>query len=172
MQQKDYTKVNKMDSKNLNLLGIIAIIGAVLLVVGVFMTWLSNDFATYSGWKVFNNEDGIKDAIKYGYVPILALVCGIISLVLMIVPTVMNVDKFKQINDILGIIALILAIVVIILGLLWYTQSIDVVSIFGLKYTAKLTELYSVGTGFWLTIVGAVITAVGGLMPIVKNKLL
>lgn len=161
-----------MDSKNLNLLGIIAIIGAVLLVVGVFMTWLSNDFATYSGMNVFNNEVNIKDAIGYGYCPILALICGIISLVLMIVPTVMNVDKFKKINDILGIIALILSIVVIIVGLLWYTQTIDIVSIFGLKYTAKLTELYTIGTGFWLTLVGAVITAVGGLMPIVKNKLL
>ena len=32
-----------MDMKNMNLLGIIALVGAVILIVGVFLTWLSVD---------------------------------------------------------------------------------------------------------------------------------
>ena len=158
-----------MDYKNLNLLGIIAIIGAVLLIVGVFMDWMSSDLASYTGWEIFNDEDNIQDLIDYGYCPIVALICGIISLILMIVPTVMNVDKFKKINDVLGLIALVLSIVVIIVGLLWYLQSWDVNLL--LKVVTYHMSDYA-STGFWLTLVGAVITAVGGLMPIIKDKLL
>ncbi|MBQ4368535.1 MAG: hypothetical protein II805_02030 [Candidatus Methanomethylophilus sp.] len=154
-----------MDMKNMNLLGIIAIIGAVILIVGVFLTWLSIGDATASGWKVYTDA---KDSdLKYTFVPLLALICGIISLVLMIVPTFMNVDKFKQINVILGLIALILAIVVVICGILFYTQSWTA---FGV--TIKLTDIYKIGIGFWLVLIGGIITMVGGLMPIIKEKLM
>lgn len=154
-----------MDMKNMNLLGIIAIIGAVILIVGVFLTWLSIGDATASGWKVYTDA---KDSdMKYTFVPLVALICGIISLVLMIVPTFMNVDKFKQINVILGLIALILAIVVVICGILFYTQSWTA---FGV--TIKLTDIYKIGIGFWLVLIGGIITMVGGLMPIIKEKLM
>ena len=158
-----------MDMKNMNLLGIIALVGAVILIVGVFLTWLSVDTGfgteTASGWKVYTDA---KDSdMKYTFVPLVALICGIISLVLMIVPTFMNVDKFKQINVILGLIALILAIVVVIFGVLFYTQSWTV-----LGTTFKLTDIYKIGIGFWLVLIGGIITMVGGLMPIVKEKLM
>ena len=94
-------------------------------------------------------------------------ICGIISLVLMIVPTFMNVDKFKQINVILGLIALILAIVVVICGILFYTQSWTALGV-----TIKLTDIYKIGIGFWLVLIGGIITMVGGLMPIIKEKLM
>ncbi len=154
-----------MDMKNMNLLGIIAIIGAVILIVGVFLTWLSIGDATASGWKVYTDA---KDSdMKYTFVPLVALICGIISLVLMIVPTFMNVDKFKQINVILGLIALILAIVVVICGILFYTQSWTAYGV-----TIKLTDIYKIGIGFWLVLIGGIITMVGGLMPIIKEKLM
>ncbi len=166
-----------MDYKNLNLLGIIAIVGAILLIVGVFVGWLSYTVGfhqcSFSGWDIWSNKNSIGDRISYGYTPLLALICGIISLILMILPTIMNVDKFKTINDILGIVALVLAIVVVIVGILWYTQTVNS-SPSGLlpPTTYKLTAVYSIGAGFWITLFGAIITAVGGLMPIVKNKLI
>ncbi len=164
-----------MDYKNLNLLGIIAIVGAILLIVGVFVGWLSYTVGihqcSFSGWDIWSNKNSIGDRISYGYTPLLALICGIISLILMILPTIMNVDKFKTINDILGIVALVLAIVVVIVGILWYTQTINY-SPWGIPHTCKLTAEYSIGAGFWITLFGAIITAVGGLMPIVKNKLI
>lgn len=153
-------------------MGIIAIIGAVLLIVGVFATWISSDIGgSMNGWDILTNKDDVQDTIKYTYCPAIALICGIISLVLMIIPTVMNTNKYRKLNDLLGIFTLILSIVVIIVGILWYTQTIDI-NVIVWSTSKKLTELFEVGVGFWLVIVGAVITAIGGLMPTVKNKLL
>ena len=167
-----HKKVKTMDFKEMNPLGIIGIIGAIILVVGVFLNWCSFEVGSlttnWTGWDLYGKKNGIGDTdVKYLYVPLLALICGIISIVLMIIPTIMNVEKFKQINNILGIIALILAIVVIITGLLWYLQSWTVGSI-----TFKFNNIYKIGIGFWLVLVGAIITMVGGLMPIIKDKLM
>ena len=151
-----------METKDMNLLGIIGIIGAILLVVGVFLAWLTFGGESASGWKVFSDGG---DPLKYCFTPLLALIVGIISIVLMIVPTFMNVDKFKQINNILGLIALVLAIVVLILAILFWTQSWTVLGV-----TVKLTDVYGIGIGFWLVLVGAIITVIGGLMPILKSK--
>lgn len=153
-----------MDSK-FNLLGIIALVGAVLMIVGVFLAWVEVSWFglagdKWTGWDVFN--DGL-DGVSYTFVPLLSLICGIIALVLMIVPTFMNVDKYKKINNILGLIALILAIVVVICGLLFYLQSWDV-------YIGTIHMSDYIQIGFWLTLIGAVITAIGGIMPIVKNR--
>ena len=153
-----------MEMKDMNLLGIIGIIGAILLVVGVFLAWLSVGGESASGWDVYT--DG-KDVLDYSFTPLLSLIAGIIAIVLMIVPTFMNVDKFKQINNILGIIALILAIVVLILCILFWTQSFSDGYI-----TIKLTDVYDMGIGFWMVLIGAIITVVGGLMPILKEKVL
>jgi hypothetical protein len=90
----------------------------------------------------------------------------------MIVPTFMNVDKFKQINNILGLIALILAIVVVICGILFYSQKVDLV-LDEVSLTKYLDSMdYHIGIGFWLVLVGGIITIVGGLMPILKEKVL
>ena len=155
-----------MDSK-FNLLGIIALIGAIILVVGVFLDWLILDLgilgkSSMTGWDVFSEADS---DFSLGFTPLVALICGIISLVLMIVPTFMNVDKFEKINNILGLIAFILSIVVVICAILFYMQSWDVGGA-----TVKLTDVYDIGIGFWLVLVGGIITLIGGLMPIVKNK--
>lgn len=155
-----------METSNINFLGIVAFVGAVFMIAGVFLTWLSKDLSilgtlTWSGMDVFNaNED-----FSYQFVPMVSLVGGILAILLMIVPTFMNVEKFETLNNILGIVTLILSAVVVICGILFYTQSWSL-----LGGTVSLTDVYSVGTGFWIVIVGAIITLVGGLMPIIKNK--
>ncbi|MBE6524033.1 MAG: hypothetical protein E7Z65_04065 [Thermoplasmata archaeon] len=102
---------------------------------------------------------------SYQFVPMVSLVGGILAILLMIVPTFMNTEKFETLNNILGIITLILSAVVVICGILFYTQSWSTP-----MGSVSLTDLYSIGTGFWIVIVGAIITLVGGLMPIIKNK--
>ena len=168
-------KVKTMDFKEMNPLGIIGVIGAIILVVGVFLGWLTPDYSgahTYSGWDIQSDVDSIKSgyggySLNYAFLPLVALICGIISIVLMIIPTIMNAEKFQTINNILGLVALILAIVVVICGLRFYLQSWTV-----LGHTYKLTEVYKVGIGFWLVLVGGIITLIGGIMPILKNKVL
>lgn len=154
-----------MDIKNSNPLGIIGLIGAIILVVGVFLNWLTLDAwilgtTTWTGLDVLQGAHNLGDTdIKYTFVPLVALICGIIALVIMLVPTLKNDEKFQNINNILGILTLVLAIVVVIFGILFYTQE-------------DLTKVFSIGIGFWLVIIGGIITMIGGLMPIVKNKLL
>ena len=86
----------------------------------------------------------------------------------MILPTFMNMDKFQNINNILGIVATVLALIVIICGLLFYFQSVDL----GWGAEKKLRDMVDFNFGFWLVIIGAIITFVGGAMPLVKNKLM
>ncbi len=149
-------------ASNFNLLGIIGLVGAILMVVGVFLEWVDYGvLGSASGWDVFNNWGDTE--VKYTYVPLVSLICGIISLVLMIVPTFMNVDKFQKINNILGIVALILSLVVVVCGLLFYLQS------WGSGLVTISLSNY-IQFGFWIVLVGGIITLVGGLMPIVKNK--
>ena len=162
-----------METKDMNFLGIIAIIGAILMIVGVVLAWgtydnLLGETVKVSGMDFFNDK-GV-DGTKYTWVPLVALICGIISLLLMILPTFVNVEKFQQINNILGIVALVAALVVIIFGILFITQEFTYDwGAFG-KITKKFGDFYKIGIGFWLTLIGAIITFVGGIMPILKNK--
>ena len=160
----------EFDMKNMNLMGLIGIIGAAILVIGVFLdlgtyTLLGTDYHL-TGMDFYNKVDGVYDETQYTFVPLVALICGIISLALMILPTFMNMEKYQQINNFLGIIALIMALVVVICGILFYTQQLD----FGILGKKDFSSVYSVGIGFWLVLIGGIITLVGGIMPILKNK--
>ena len=176
-----------MDIKNMNPLGAIGILGTILMIIGVFLAWMTVDnivapgSTTYTGMDIFNQVDGIKSfdygyasfsGMKYTFVPMAALVCGIISLLLMILPTFMNMSNFQQINNILGIVALVLSVVVVIFGLLFGLQEATITVMGAETKLGLFAGHVTAKAGYWLTMVGAVITLVGGAMPIVKNKLL
>ena len=162
-----------METKDMNFLGIIGIIGALILTIGVFLTWGSYDVlggtVKLTGLDFFNQVNGVHSGTKYTWVPLVALICGIISLLLMILPTFMNVEKFQQINNILGIVAIVFSLVVIIFGILFITQTLTW-SIGPVSYSQSFGDTYKIGIGFWLTLVGAIITFIGGIMPVLKNK--
>ena len=163
-----------METKDMNFLGIIAIIGAILMIIGVFLTWgtLEGMFGntTFTGMDFFNKVTGVFSDTKYTWVPLVSLICGIVALLAMVLPTFFNTEQFKQINNILGIVALVASLVVIIFGILFITQEFTYSSFFGLKTTVKFGDIYSTGIGFWFTLIGAIITFIGGIMPILKNK--
>ncbi len=159
-----------METKDMNFLGIIAIVGAILMVIGVFLTWGSYDAllggtVKLSGMDFFNKVSGVYSGTKFTWVPLVALICGIISLLVMILPTFMNNDNLKPINNILGIVALVLSLLVIIFGILFITQTFE-----NAYVSVKFGDMYKTGIGFWLTLIGAIITFIGGIMPILKNK--
>lgn len=161
-----------MDFKEMNPLGIIGVIGAIIMVVGVFLNWVTYDNGlpgilhvsfSWTGLEVFNGDKNLTfylQEIKYTFLPLFSLICGIIAIVLMILPIVKNDDKFATINNVLGIIVLILSAIVVIFGILFLTQDM------------KPLGSSSIQIGFWLTFIGGIITLVGGAMPIVKNKLM
>lgn len=159
--------VNKM-GKSINLLAIIGIIGGTMMIVGVFLTWVDLkvvgvSLGTATGWDIF---DGLKDVenIKYTFLPLLDLIAGILAVLMMIIPTFANVDGYKKANNALGIIVTILSIAVIVISILFMTQSWD---IFG--GTIRMSDY--IQYGFWISLIGAIITLIGGIMPIAKNRM-
>jgi hypothetical protein len=154
-------------ASNVNILGIIGIIGAILMIVSVFLTWAELDLVFFkgsaTGWDIFSDSN-LSDMINYSFTPLVALISGIVALVAMILPTFANSDNLKKTNNILGIISLLIAIVVIVLGILFMTQSWDL----GVGTVSMMSHI---AFGFWLTLIGAIIVVIGGIMPIVKNKM-
>ena len=161
-----------MDNQQFNYLGIIGIVGAALMVIGVFMNWITIDIPylgdeSWTGMDIWKERSDDFDDLKYTFVPLFSLIAGIIALLLMILPTFMNMEKFQNINNILGIVATVLALIVFVCGLLFYFQTPEnwddpLRKFDGLKFNF----------GFWLVIIGSLITFVGGAMPILKNKAL
>ena len=165
----NHQKGEFMATSNINILGIIGIIGAILMIVGVFLAWaelniLGYSLGTITGWEIFSNSD-ISNIVQYTFVPLVALIGGILSLVLMIIPTFANTESMRKISNILGIIAIIIAIAVIVCEILFLNQSWNILG-------KTVTMMNYIQFGFWLTLIGAIITAIGGIMPIAKNKML
>ncbi len=155
-------------ASNINILGIIGIVGAILMIVGVFLAWaelniLGVSLGTISGWDIFSNSD-VGSIVKYTFTPLVALIGGILAIVLMVIPTFANTDSMQKASNILGIISIIIAIAVIVLGILFMTQSWDVLG-------KSISMMNYIQYGFWLTLIGAIITAIGGIMPIAKNRM-
>ena len=171
------------EAKKLNPLGIIGIVGALLMIIGVFLSWI--DFSvssslfgaseTYSasGLDIFGNGieiPGIDQSIGYDtitaytYAPIVALVCGIIALIATIIPTVYNKGK---VGKGLGALALILAIVSVVISFLFYSD------VGAYEFTGGLSGILSmslsVGAGLWVCIAGAIITIIGGIIDVAKK---
>ena len=97
-----------------NILGILALIGAILMIVGVFVTWVSFEASTllgstaydYTGWQVYS-DDMFSDA-EYNYAPLVTLVAGIVAFFTAVLPIVL---KKPAVNRMLGVVSLILGIV-------------------------------------------------------------
>lgn len=152
-----------MEMKEMNLLVIIGLIGALMLIIGVFTSWIDPNFPVddFSGWDVFNNKDHEFDEVDYTWAPLVALLAGVISFGLLVMPLIMNTEKYEQINNILGLIALILAIVAVIVTYLFWSQEF-----MGMHFS----DVADMGIGIYLVYIGGIITIIGGIMPILKNK--
>lgn len=160
--QRKLHVMHTTDVKSINWLGVIAIIGALLMIIGVFVSWVSIDLGIWggtesaSGWEIATDDD--EGMFSYNYAPLIALVCGIISLIAKIVPMVLPA---KNIGKTLGAVGLILAIVALILTALFYSDLDN--AMYGIG------EYLDVGAGVWIVIVGSVITILGGIIDIVKK---
>lgn len=126
----------------------------------MFVSWASIDLGSWggtesvSGWEIATDDNG--EMFSYNYAPLVALVCGIISLIAMIVPMVLPA---KNIGKMLGAVGLILAIVALILTALFYSDFDNAMYDIG--------EYLDVGAGVWIVRVGSIITILGGIIDIV-----
>lgn len=154
------------DTREVNWLGLIGLIGSVLMIVGVFLSWVDVQIGSgiisysesYSGWTTYS--DGIGD---YSYAALVTLIAGILALITTIIPIVPNVFKSDKVNKLLGVLSLILAVVAVVLIVL-YNGQMESISIAGITIASA-----SAGIGLWIALAGSVVLAVGGIVDIVKK---
>ena len=139
-----------------NLFGILAIVGGLLMIVGVFMDWVVFDLGllgteTISGMEVLDELES--DEVSM-YAPMIALVIGVVSLLVGGVSLLGKADDMKRI---MSIATIILAIIVVIFAFMFNGEVSD--DDFG---------IVEAGAGLWIALVGGIVSAVGGVLGIVK----
>lgn len=162
------------------LIGMFGIIGAILMVICVFLQWGSVDWSIassaktygFSGWDLYSDAtvttilgQDVKlsdlELSNYAYAPLVALICGVIGILATVLPKFVKNDMAGKI---FGILALILAIVSIVLMVLYTTDLADSAEISGL---ARISVSASYGT--YIGIVGALLMVIGGVADIMKK---
>jgi hypothetical protein len=130
--------------------GLITIVGAVLAIAGVFSGWVElGDLGTVSGWSLTEGEGLIKSNDPYLLVGLgaAALVGGVLLLV--------------------GVARTLVRIAVILLGLTIVGVAVlNWLSIANFIEDTPATSFEaSAAIGFYLTIAGGIVAAIGGLIP-------
>lgn len=139
-----------------NLFGILAIVGGLLMIVGVFMDWVVFDLGflgteTVSGMEVLD-ELGSDEVSMYA--PMIALVIGVVSLLVGGVSLLGKADDMKRI---MSIATIILAIIVVVFAFM-----------FNGELSGDDYGIVEAGAGLWIALVGGIVSAVGGVLGIVK----
>ena len=140
------------ETKNYSWIGLVAVLGTLFMIVGVFLNWATIGGVDYSGWDLYSDVNGITGIVNNTYAPLVVLIMGILGLIIALVPI------FKQkTGKIMGALALILSFVAIIVTVLCYMGIGDVELI-----------SHSVGSGLWVALVGGIIMLLGSIVDIVK----
>lgn len=146
----------KIDNK---VLSIIAIVGALILIVAALLTWVhasvsvlgSTETHDYSGLSLLTDND-FKDENGYQkYIPVIGLVLGVIAIILEAVALI----KPQVAGKYCAIITAVVAIIAVILACLYMTWDI-----FGSESAIIASAEVKVGYGCYVAIVGAVIALI------------
>lgn len=148
-----------------NAKGAIAIIGGILMVVGVFLCWnqitldvvLDKAVYEYSGWKVYSDPNDYL-TYKYGTAPLIVLICGAVTVLIAIIGASYRNNATKMV----GAIILMMAVAC---GFMMYLFYSDVVGEFSLGATFSS----AVGMGFYICMIGAVLSFFGGIVDLATN---
>lgn len=153
-----------------NILGLIGLLGAIMMIVGVFLSWADSSIVimdkviweeSYSGWDIYS-EDEFSD-FAYNYVPLVALIAGVVAILTTIIPAVLHMDN---IGKILGLVSLILAIVTIVLVVV-YNGDIGAYNIDIPDFSSSAGT--STGMGAWISLAGGALLAIGGIIDIIAK---
>lgn len=163
------------------IIGMFGIIGAILMVVCVFLEWGSIEYTLlgntntfgFSGWSLYSDATvttvlgvDIKisdlDLSNYSYAPLVTLICGVVGIIATALPMFLKNDAA---NKILGIVSLLLAVVSIVLMVLFMTDLSDSAEVTGI---AKIA--ISASYGVYIGIVGAALMVIGGVADIMKKN--
>ncbi len=147
-----------------NIFTLIGALGALIMIVGVFLDWVFVDTVRLgdwhmSGWDLFFNNhvdygSGKEFDLAYNYAPIIVLVAGILGLISFALPMI----KPLGIERILGLVTIIVCIVAIVFAAL-FSASLGDYIVFGYKF------MYA-GTGLTVAIIGGILAIVAPLIPV------
>lgn len=143
---------------------ILAIIGAIVVIVAFFVAWLSGNGLSYNGMDLMNNKDGLKDLLNGAWqlwIPLISLILAIIVVIAAIVTFFVEIPKMY-----LNIGYIVLGLVILVLAIVFFTTQVDIATIpeLGWKKTAVFSEV--AGIGIWISLVGGVIIALVGVLDI------
>lgn len=153
-----------MEYEQKNLWGLIAFIGAILLIAGACMTWVDVDFNaatlshsdSYSGLDVYDDDDDLFDDMDYGYAAVIVLTMGILALFSTLIPMFYKDEKVwlwtGAASFLFGLIALIFACL--------FNGDIP-------DDTMLLS--FDAGSGVWMSICASIILLIGSIVDMCKK---
>ncbi len=165
---------------------ILALVGALLIIIGLFLPWVNFDFTMgeppkdeHLNWKGIglNGETKSGDwnytleqfSIDTAYPPVVVLVFGILCLVGAAISS-----KFKPLEKFYPFLLIALGLLVLILVFLQYNSLSDGMNEFNDVFDKKEgfeEDKFSFGIGLYLGLVGGLLVAVGGALPMIQKKM-
>ena len=155
-----------MDDKYTMMLSVAAVVGAIMMIISVFFTWVDVNIAgvhvfSLTGWEIFDEWRDVLD-LKNAILPVLSIICGVLVMIMMGVILLDDKDKYRKLNMILGLATSILSICMMVYALVVTQKEWSFLFI-----TIRLFD-YLV-FGFWITVAGSAISFLGGLIPFLMN---
>jgi len=150
------------------IIGILAIIGAIIAIIGVFLPWETlsvvvagyGDSTSVSGWKFLTefDADGIKDVLTK-YAPVLCIIGGVLTLIIFIMNFIESV-KINKYVPLISMIVMILALVFCIVAVIDIND--DTGSLLGVTV--------SIGYGLWICLIGVILAVITPIIALIKRE--
>jgi len=150
------------------IIGILAIIGAIIAIIGVFLPWETvtavvagySESTSASGWKFLTefDTDGIKDVLTK-YAPVLCIIGGALTLIIFIMNFVQTV-KINKFVPLISMIVMILALIFCIVAVVNIND--DTGSLLGVTV--------SIGYGLWVCLIGVILAVISPIIAIIKRE--
>ena len=150
-------------------LALVAVIGAVISIAGVFLTWATGSFdyllgtenLDFTGWE-FINDENLDDVADFDRVPGFTLVLSAVCLVMCLVP-VFRTDRCSRALS--GCTAVVCSLLVIFQALFAGAIS-DGLKLFGFRVVES-----DPGIGLWISMAGCIVMVLGSVVNILAKPL-
>ncbi|MBE6528462.1 MAG: hypothetical protein E7Z64_04775 [Thermoplasmata archaeon] len=161
-------KLSVIVMDNRRLLNLIIVVAAVIMLIGVYTTWMSVDIPgladeSLTGWEIYDDteepEDFDETCAKYA--PLVTLIFAIL-LILVPIATMFISNTVAKIGSALAIPFSIVSLFFLIKTYMYIKDKIDEAGIFG--------DYIEIGFGLYLSMVGCIVAIVGGFIAIFVLK--
>ena len=147
------------------IIGILAIIGAILMISGIFLSWYTIDTmlgdTNWSGWELLTeggDVDGAKQTMTK-YAPIPLLIAGILT-ILIFVANFIDALKMPKFVPAISLIVTIIALVFSVVAIIYIND-----------FTGSAPGVEAkIGIGIILCLVGTILAIIGPILALIKRE--